>query len=170
MARAITYRDKFDKRIDKVQGNFLGGKHLSNGCEMTPRSNAKRRPESKDITPRSVKTREALLWSKGLGVGNWQTKTFLSVGIMMVLFPGLNWHRRAKVPLQMVHFSLNIRACSLYVIWEKTRPNLGKKFLHHQKYALPYTYAFDNVISMMLKTFLYLVHKRLIRETEAAVG
>ena len=44
-ARAITYSDKFDKRIDKVQGNFLGGKHLSNGCEMTPRSNAKGRPE-----------------------------------------------------------------------------------------------------------------------------
>ena len=57
------------------------------------------RAESKHITPRSVKTREALLWSKGLGVGNWQTKTFLSLGIMMVPFPGLNWHRRAKVPL-----------------------------------------------------------------------
>ena len=98
-ARAITHRDKFDKRIDKVQGNFLGGKHLSNGCEMTPRSNAKGRPESKHITPRSVKTREALLWSKGLGVGTWQTKTFLSLGIMMVRFPGLKWHRRAKVPL-----------------------------------------------------------------------
>ena len=58
------------------------------------------RAESKDITPRSVKMREALLWSKGLGVGNWQTKTFLSLGIMIVRFPGLNWHRRAKVPLQ----------------------------------------------------------------------
>ena len=51
--------------------------------------------------PRSARTREALLWSKGLGVGNWQTKTFLSLGIKMVRFPGLNWHRRAKVPLQL---------------------------------------------------------------------
>ena len=121
-ARAITYRDKFDKRIDKVQGNFLGGKHLSNGCEMTPRSNAKEglRAESKHITPRSVKTRKALFWSKGLGVGNWpslriafspwescflslgKTKTFLSLGIMMVRFPGLNWHRRAWCAVQLI--------------------------------------------------------------------
>jgi len=66
------------------------------------------RAESKHITPRSVKTREALLWSKGLGVGNWQTKTFLSLS-MMVRFPGLNWHRRAKVPLQNKQIFLKTR-------------------------------------------------------------
>ena len=39
----------------------------------------------------------------------------------------------------MAHFSLNIRTCCSYVIWE-ARSNLGKKLLHPQKYALPYTY------------------------------
>jgi len=39
----------------------------------------------------------------------------------------------------MVHFSLNIKACCSYVIWEKTRSNLDKNFLHPQKYALPYS-------------------------------
>ena len=48
------------------------------------------RAESKHITPRSAKARGAFLWSKGLGVGNWQTKTFLSLGIIVVRFPGLN--------------------------------------------------------------------------------
>jgi len=40
----------------------------------------------------------------------------------------------------MVRFSLNIKTCCLYVISEKQDPNLGKNFLHPQKYALPYTY------------------------------
>ena len=54
------------------------------------------RAESKDITPRSVKTREPFLWSKGLGVGNWQTKTFLSLGNHDGSFPRLELAQAGK--------------------------------------------------------------------------
>ena len=40
----------------------------------------------------------------------------------------------------MVYFSLNIKACCLYVIWEKQDQIWAKNF-SSQNYALPYTYG-----------------------------
>jgi len=46
----------------------------------------------------------------------------------------------------MVQFSLNIKAFSLNAIWEK-KDQIWAKFLHTQKYALPYTYGWTkNVV------------------------
>jgi len=41
----------------------------------------------------------------------------------------------------MVHFSLIIKACCLYVIWEKQDQIWARNFLHPQKYALPDTHG-----------------------------
>jgi len=42
----------------------------------------------------------------------------------------------------MVRFSPNIKTfCLAYTLFWKARSNLGKNFLHPQKYALPYTYG-----------------------------
>jgi len=40
----------------------------------------------------------------------------------------------------MARFRLDIKTCFLCTLIGKARSNLGKNFLHHQKYALPYTY------------------------------
>jgi len=41
----------------------------------------------------------------------------------------------------MVRFSLNIKACCSYVIWEKQDQIWANIFFHPHKYTLPYTYG-----------------------------
>jgi len=40
----------------------------------------------------------------------------------------------------MARFSLNIKTCCLYLIWE-SKIKFGQKFSHPKNYELPYTYV-----------------------------
>jgi len=51
---------------------------------------------------------------------------------------GLQWH--------ILVLTLRL---AVYTLFWKARSNLGKHFLHPQKYALPYTYEYDASVSVM---------------------
>jgi len=55
---------------------------------------------------------------------------------------GLIKHAETLISLQWYVLDLTLRLafCTLF---GKARSNLGKIFLHPQKYALPYTYAYE---------------------------